>query len=261
MTAPSAARRRLARSPLARAGGVIVVRLVDPGLLESLASEALAHHALATEARRADPCDHERGAPDRWLEQAPGGPALRRLLHDPSTAGALAELTGTRWSPLGDQGSYSYYRRPGHHLGLHRDIRRCDLAAITCVAVDGDGTGGDLEVLPAAAGTPLSGLRTEPAARARVLQLRPGETAVLLGGVVPHRVTPVAGDRVRIVAPLCFTATEAGAGGQGPPAGGPQRSARATSSGSITSVDQVALPSLRMANSSRRPSVRTLTRP
>ena len=261
MTPPSATRRRLAGSPLVRAGGAVVVRLIGPELLAALAAEAAAHHRWAAQARCDVARDDERGAPDRWLEQAPGGPVLRHLLHDPGTAATLADLTGIRWSPLGEQGSYSYYCRPGHHLGLHRDIRRCDLAAITCVAVEGTGTGGDLEVLPAAAGTALAGLRAGPAPTARVLRLRPGDTAVLLGGVVPHRVTPVAGRRARVVAPLCFTALGAPAGRQGAPSTGPHRSARAMCSGSITSVDQVALPSLRMANSRRCPSVRTLTRP
>jgi hypothetical protein len=34
--------------------------------------------------------------------------------------------------------------------------------------------------------------------------LKPGETLLLLGGVVPHRLMPLGPDHLRIIAPLCY---------------------------------------------------------
>ena len=46
------------------------------------------------------------------------------------------------------------------------------------------------------------------------IPLRPGETALLLGGLVPHEVTPVAAGQDRIVAIHCYQLGEA-PGGRG----------------------------------------------
>jgi hypothetical protein len=203
VTVATSPRARLAGSPLARAGGLAVVRLAGADLIDRLRLEAHEVHRAATEARTADFDDDERGSPDRWLESAPGGAALRCFMHDPRTLAALAAIAGQQCVPLGSDGSYSYYRRPGHHLGLHRDIHGCDVAAITCVDLAGGGGGGELEIFPGQADAPLGASRGS--VPGRTVALAPGDTAVLLGSVVPHRLTPIAGDRVRIVAPLCYT--------------------------------------------------------
>ena len=93
------------------------------------------------------------------------------------------------------------YRRPGHHFGLHRDIHHCDVAAITCIERSGRGDGGELLVFPRSSGAPLRNLTVGHAHRVRI---ECGETIVLLGGHVPHMVTPVTGRLVRVVAPLCY---------------------------------------------------------
>ncbi len=145
----------------------------------------------------------ERGHADRWLAHATGGPELDALLCAPALHGLLAALTGVAWRPNGRVGTYSYYRAPGHYLGVHRDIRGCDLALITCVW-DTGGIGGDLIVYPGAARRRLAEVRADPALGARCVALRPGESVVFLGGIIPHQVTPIADGHVRAVALLCF---------------------------------------------------------
>jgi hypothetical protein len=202
---PADLRRAVASSSLVRAGGVAVVRLLSELALNELRAEALdCHSSAGSEARVEAAHDEQRGNPDRWIETAVGGPALQRFMYDPCTLATVGALVGVPCRPLAGTGTYSFYRRDGHFLGLHRDITYCDVAAITCVDVRGNGTGGDLEVFPSLAAVALSESRRRLSDSGRLVALASGDTAVVLGSVVPHRVVPISGDRVRIVAPICY---------------------------------------------------------
>jgi hypothetical protein len=199
-----AARAVLAASRLARAGGFTVVRLVDDDGLLRLQQEAAQCEAGAVTAGVPPTGDGEtRGYADRWLATAVGGPVLDSLLCAPAVLAFLAELTGLAWQPNGRLGTYSYYRSPGHFLGVHRDVRGCELALITCIR-DTGGPGGELIVYPAAAGRRLAAVRADPEHCARRVALAPGDSVVLLGGIIPHLVTPLGEGHVRVVAPLCY---------------------------------------------------------
>jgi hypothetical protein len=203
---------RLARGLLARSGGFLVVSLLGHEPLARLAAEAheACAHAETFRTDRHDGEEHRGGAPDRWLESAVGGDELARLYTSPALAERLQDMTGLSWVPSGGNGTYSYYRRGGHYLGLHRDVEECDLAVIVCVSdrYTGDpGIAGTLCVYPQRAREPLSAIRATPERDALYIRVRPGEAAVLLGGIVPHRVVPVEPGHERVVAPLCFSAT------------------------------------------------------
>lgn len=198
----------LAESALARSGGYVLTRLLSAEFAEQLRAEAYEVHAQAQEARlaAAQRDDSMRGAPDRWLESATGGAACQTLFWAPEVTAYLRQMTGIDWMPLGEQGSYSYYRRPGHYLGLHRDIESCDLAIITCVENTGEGTGGVLTAYPGRCREDLVSIRATPGMGARSIHLQVGESVVLLGGIVAHCVTPINGTQLRVVAPLCYRA-------------------------------------------------------
>lgn len=202
-------RRRLVASRLGRAGGVIVTRLVDEHVLAALRAEAFASRPTAalTDMPHAPADGEQRGQPDRRIAVAVGGPALAALFTSPAIARALAALTDVDWEPLGNQGTYSFYG-PGAHLGIHRDAPRCDLSLITCLHDDGPpgAPGGELTVYPGRATESMASIRADPATGAHRLRLEPGQSAILLGGLVPHRVTRVERGRLRVVAPLCYTA-------------------------------------------------------
>lgn len=189
---------------LARLGGATVI---DVDGAEALAAEARACASEAVEARVDHPPfdDWDRGNPDRWLDSATGGERLRTLMYGDPLRRQLEALTGLRWEPLAQLGTYSYYRRPGHHLGLHRDIVGCDLSVVVVCDIAGDGAGGELITFPRHVRSPLSAVRSRPESGARVIDARPGQAAVLFGGLVPHRVVEITGERRRVVAPLCFT--------------------------------------------------------
>jgi hypothetical protein len=182
--------RRLAGSDLMRMGGAVVTSLADQAEAAALRDEALGLWDSAETVHVAEPRDEDRirGDPDRWLDWATGGPALRRFYRKADVLDLLGRLTGIEWEPSGDQGMYSYYRRPGQYLGLHRDIDTCDLAIITCVH----------DVMPA-----------DPATSGRggvILRLPVSRSLILLGGMIPHTLLPMAPGHVRIVAPLCYMA-------------------------------------------------------
>lgn len=182
----------------------MVARLVDDHGLMRLQNEARAAEAGAVVCREPPARDGEaRGRAERRLAFAVGGPVLDSLLCDPAVLGFLSGLTGVAWGPNGRLGTYSYYRAQGDFLGLHRDARSCDLAVITCLW-DTGGPGGDLVVYPSAAGRPLAKVRVDLRQGAHRVPLTPGESVVFLGGMIPHRVTPVGQGRSRAVAPLCY---------------------------------------------------------
>ncbi len=212
MVTLSSAAETLAASPLMHVGGWSVARVLNDRARAALAAEARRCHATgATEARLEASPDEElvRGNPARWLESAPGGPVVDGLYRAPVLHAWLRRLTGLDWEPSGGLGSYSYYRREGHFLGVHRDIDACDLAVITCV----DETGapccsgaGSLSLWPSRAHEPLVAIRAQPDLGRVSVRLQPGESIVLLGGLVPHALEPLAASHVRIVSPLCFRA-------------------------------------------------------
>lgn len=191
--------------------GAVLASLLDSDGLEALRQEALASHRAAEEVRTLEPDEEiwRGGSPDRWLESAPGGDALQAFYRSPRILDLLHRLTGLAWTQSGLAGTYSYYRRAGHHLGIHRDIDECDLAVITCVQDSAESraeNGGALCLYPERTGDTLAELRARPDHGAAYVRLEPGQSVVLLGGLVPHRLLPVGEGHVRIVAPLCYRA-------------------------------------------------------
>jgi hypothetical protein len=120
----------------------------------------------------------------------------------------LSAQVGLPVVPSGNRGSYSYYARAGDFLDLHRDVETCDLAVLTALhdnSAPTDQSGG-LVVYPGRIGEPLSAIRERSQEGAYLVKLLPGQTIVLLGGVLPHRVIPVAEGQLRIISVLCFRA-------------------------------------------------------
>jgi hypothetical protein len=146
------------------------------------------------------------GSPARRFWSAPGGPVQRGVYHASRMRRFLAELCGVPLAPSGGQGTYTYYAGAGHHLGIHRDVESCDVAVITCLHDNGrsDVKGGLLVLYPERLDEPVPAIRKRPTDGAVGLQLRPRQTLVMLGGIVPHAVLPVGRGQARIVSVLCY---------------------------------------------------------
>lgn len=200
----------LRRGPLAAAGGALVVAdLPDRTTVDRMAAEAF---RLAPGAGRQTSVnvigDDGRGAtPSRELANGPGGPEQDAFYHHAPLHDWLFHRTGVRVRPTSARGTYSYYTRPGDYLDLHVDIVACDVTLITVLHDDTpvDDVGGGLALYGAHADVPLSVIHAERPAPTALIVAPAGQSIVLLGGLVPHRVLPVTGGS-RVISALCFEA-------------------------------------------------------
>lgn len=144
------------------------------------------------------------GNPDRAFTTAAGGPVQWGIFASPAMLARLAQVCGLELSPLGG-GSYSFYEQSGDFLGLHRDIVDCDLAVITCVRARGEeAAAGRLLVYSNYMNAPLTSARSAGKAGATPVPMGRGESVALLGGFVPHEVTPMLPGQERIVSVMCY---------------------------------------------------------
>lgn len=192
-----------------QAGGFGVYRgIVDGELADMLRAEAEAAWLGASDATVVEDgaADTRGGMPARRYLTAHGGPAQDAFYAAPWLTEILGDATGLDFRPTGARGTYNYYVRPGDHLALHRDVRRCDLAVIAgLVAEDPCGTGGGgLRLYPDRLDEPLSAIRAAPDRGAFDISLGAGETLLLLGGIVPHKLLPTGNGQRRIVSIMCF---------------------------------------------------------
>ena len=101
--------------------------------------------------------------------------------------------------------SYSLYNRAGHHLDTHRDILGCDVALITCLHDSEPASqGGAIDIYWSRLTEPLPDLRSRPDEGFERVPLYPGQSLLLHGGVLPHRIPPIGAGRTRLVSLMCF---------------------------------------------------------
>lgn len=201
----------LSSGPLGRAGGVIVFGGMPPSpVFEALVQEA--YEAYKDSARLLGDQSHTGPArsrmPRRALSSSPGGPVQDTFYADPWLQAFVTGQAGVPVTPSGNRGSYSYYERPGDYLDLHLDVYDCDVTLITVLHDDTDpyDTSGGVAVYRDSVGQPLESIRANPDRGMTVVKPTPGQSLLILGGLVPHRVLPFGTSGCRIVSPLCFQA-------------------------------------------------------
>jgi hypothetical protein len=187
------------------ASNYLVMRLLSTEGLRLLADEARECMRTARPYGSALPAtDEEQSLAESWYDTAKAGPLLAEFVCAPELLDALHCQTGQRWVPRRNAGFvYGYYRTPGHNMGLHRDHATCELSLVTCID-DQPGEGGDLLLYPQRVGEPLSAVRATPDVGCVRLRLQPGETLVMFGKEIPHRVTSIGPGRTRITAAICY---------------------------------------------------------
>ncbi|MBM3785021.1 MAG: hypothetical protein FJW30_11715 [Acidobacteria bacterium] len=185
---------------------------VFPGLLAPEVFTALRHEAgkalpAAQESNVPRSCAEgwRGGNPARKFLTAPGGAVQESYYRHPKLLEFLSGQLGCDVLPTGLRGTFTFYSRPGDFIGIHRDIETCDVAVITALE-DGPWTGnsGISVFYPTRIDEDNAEIRRSPAAGARVHRLEPGETVVLMGGVVAHAVLPVGPSQRRAVSVLCY---------------------------------------------------------
>lgn len=210
-TAPEAVPRALLESTLMRQGGFGVYEgLPDPATFALLYAEAAERYAAADSQQCWDDdfAEGRGGRPRRSLLTAEAGPVQDALYASQWLSDVLSATCGVPIVPSGNRGSYSYYARPGDFLDLHRDVETCDMTMITALHDNSDPseTAGALVLYPDRLHEPLSAIRERPNDGTHAVKLSPGQTILLYGGVLPHRVLPVREGQVRIISVLCFRA-------------------------------------------------------
>ena len=198
---------RVGTSPLFETGGL---RIYD-GLIDAVTREVLLDEAISRPARfDCQPAGVDReqvrgGEPARSVFCVEGGLVQDALFLAPSLWRFIAEQVQAEVRACGVRGTYSMYLGAGAHLGLHRDVRGCDLALITCLHdTHPDGDAGAMEIWPDDLTTPLGELRLAHGGSRQRVKLFPGQTLLFHGGVVPHRITLLHRNRERIVSIMCF---------------------------------------------------------
>ena len=196
-------------SELMKRGGCLFIEdLLPPNLLTALCAEANerqdeARHTIWPGSLQVD---WRGGDPARSYAGATGGPTQTSIFASPDLAKYLSDICGLNLKIAG-VGSFSYYE-PGDFLALHRDIVHCDITLLTCLRDTASGTSDrrGLRIYPSYARMPLTQLRSEEAPAHIDLHLDRGQTAVLLGGIVPHEVLPMTEHQHRTVSVVCMTA-------------------------------------------------------
>ena len=191
-----------------RGGCVLLGSLLGPDVLDALRREAAGMRARAVRHvwTGANTEDWRGGEPARAFWAISGGACQYAIYCGQTMAPLLSEACGFRIQASG-AGSYSYYHQPGDFLAVHRDIVRCDATVITCLEETipcAAGVPGTLRLHPASAFDPLSAVGRKPAGFWVDVPLRPGQTALMLGGVVPHEVTPMIPGQQRTVSVMCY---------------------------------------------------------
>lgn len=183
--------------------------LFEDRFQQHLLTEAQMHYsqAVACDVAISDGEEERGGVPERRFLSSSGGVVQDSFYQARWVIEFLRELTVAELVPSGERGTYSYYVRPGDFLGIHRDIVMCDVAVITCLSngtIDDGSDGGHLCLYPERIAEPLSAIRTTPEKGALKLLLKPGQTIVMFGGIVPHALLPVTHGQQRIVSVLCY---------------------------------------------------------
>jgi hypothetical protein len=142
-----------------------------------------------------------------WVETVPAGAALSRVVRSRRFLDRLARLTGRRWVPDPKRkGTYLYFRRPGNSFKLHRDGDHCEFVVLTCL-LSRPGRGGDLILYPGRHHESVAAIRRSPRRGAVRIRLKAGESLLMDGRGIAHRVSRLGRGRIRVSAARCFLPT------------------------------------------------------
>jgi hypothetical protein len=191
-------------------------RLPDATTLAAMREEARVLRTDARTERRWTPSypgedasyqEDRKVAPRRCKRSLGGGPVQAALYRDPELSTFLSQEVGLPVQPSGNRGSYSYYIECGDFIGLHRDTDYCDLVMLTLLEDNSEPgeAAGSLILYPGRITETCEQIGRTPEAGALPIKLAIGETIIMFGGAVPHRVAPVRKGQSRTISALCFS--------------------------------------------------------
>ncbi len=156
---------RLRHSALLRAGGYGIYRgLIEPARVAGMLAEAMAGEQRQDQVATGNDTEDVRGGqPARQIVCVEGGRLQDELFGLVSLQTVVADEVRLPVRPCSMRGSYSIYTGPQAHLDIHRDVRGCDLALVTCL-YDSDPFAGEgaVDLWLDDLTTPLGEIRTTP---------------------------------------------------------------------------------------------------
>jgi hypothetical protein len=201
-------------SRLMRDGGFATYEgLLGDDVLTAMTAEAAEAYESCTRSDVADCGDRcERGGtPARRFSSSHGGELQGAFYNADWMLAFLGDLASSRVAPTGALATFSYYVSPGDYLDVHRDIIGCDLAVITCLSDSApELTSGSLCVYPDRVAESVTSIRASRERGGQLVHLSIGQTIVMFGGVVPHRLDPVATSQQRVVSVMCYSTLSSG---------------------------------------------------
>ncbi len=198
---------RLRRSTLLHAGGYgIYPRLIEPKWIAGMLAEAMAGGQRIDQVASGNDTEDIRGGhPARQIACVEGGPKQDELFGSVALQSFVANEVKLPIRSCGMRASYSIYAGPQAHLDIHRDVPGCDLALITCLYDSNPLAGeGAVDLWLDDLTTPLREIRANVERRRSRLALLPGDSLLIHGGMIPHRIPPPGTDRLRVVSLMCF---------------------------------------------------------
>ena len=137
---------------------------------------------------------------------ARGGEAQYGLFHCSTLLDRLSAEVGLAVKPSGSHGIYAYYICGGDFIGVHRDTHPLDVELITCLFdTHPEYEAGSLGIYAGRTTESCASISKNIRRGQELVKLLPGQSLLLLGGVLPHRVLPVLPDQLRIVSSLSFS--------------------------------------------------------
>ncbi|HEA22354.1 hypothetical protein LCGC14_0757310 [marine sediment metagenome] len=108
--------------------------------------------------------------------------------------------------PSGERGTNTFYDRENDYLDIHRDIDKCDLTLITCLysALPPNSANGLLYLYLERQNEDLSSIYADRFWGYRTIALKPGQSILLQGGLVPNGINPMQANHRRIISALCY---------------------------------------------------------
>src|SRR5271165_2601860 len=167
-------------------GSAAVSGMIGRSWLDALKQEAESARRLGTRTSLpvSDGTEDRGGSPARALRSSPCGEAHRTLYASLQVTDAISQTCGVAVTSTG-VGAYHFYEREGDFFALHRDFVGCDIAVITCISQRlTEQPMGGLLVYPNFFRQRLSQVRAAGKAAGLAVPLVPGETVILLGGLL-----------------------------------------------------------------------------
>ncbi len=181
--------------------------LFDDALFHRFAQEPIqlygqARHHVITEGEIAE----RGGTPKRKFRSVGGGPVQNAIYASKNLLSHISDQTGMQIAPSGQRGTYTFYAEENDYLDIHRDVDQCDLTLITCLysTIPQNSANGLLYLYSERLNENLSSIYKDRYWGYRSICLKPGQSILLQGGIVPHGVNPIKANHLRIISALCY---------------------------------------------------------